>query len=338
MRRCEATTLPPSNQHMHHLFIDANLYLGFYRLPKDDIDELAKLEALIQKGEVVLFATRLLQDEVSRNREPQLADTLARMRELRPGESYPQVLRNQREFGALTEERRAYVDRLTQLENAVREQASTRSLPADVLIAHLFEAATLLPADDDLIARAIRRSQLGNPPGKPGSVGDAINWEALLHGAGPGTDLHLVTSDHDYSSPLDRRILSRFLVDEWRATVRGSVQLHGTLGDFLKAAGLEINLQEEAERQAAVSELVESGSFSATHRAVRKLERYEAFTVAEVEDMVDAFFSNSQIMQLAGDQDVQDFFGFLIESYDHVLDPETAHDMSGHLGFLDPDF
>jgi hypothetical protein len=62
--------------------------------------------------------------------------------------------------------------------------------------------------------------QLGNPPGKPGSCGDAVNWEALLQGCPNGEDLELVSEDRDYASPLDDTRMSGAIDDGLNAAVR----------------------------------------------------------------------------------------------------------------------
>ncbi|QXI65269.1 hypothetical protein CP157_03056 [Paracoccus marcusii] len=38
-----------------HLFIDANIFLDFFHLTSADIEELRKLIALIEEGQIVLY-------------------------------------------------------------------------------------------------------------------------------------------------------------------------------------------------------------------------------------------------------------------------------------------
>jgi hypothetical protein len=53
---------------------------------------------------------------------------------------------------------------------------------------------------------------VGNPPGKQGSLGDAINWEALLAEVPDGEDLYLIADDRDYLSVLNENKPKEFLV------------------------------------------------------------------------------------------------------------------------------
>jgi hypothetical protein len=57
---------------------------------------------------------------------------------------------------------------------------------------------------------------VGNPPGKKGSLGDAINWEALLENVPDGEDLYLIADDRDYFSVLDENKPREFLIREWK--------------------------------------------------------------------------------------------------------------------------
>ena len=74
---------------------------------------------------------------------------------------------------------------------------------------------TPIPPSDEILEALGNRVQVGNPPGKAQSFGDAINWETLLRAAPDGEDLLLVSADGDYASALDRSSLDGFLRQEW---------------------------------------------------------------------------------------------------------------------------
>ena len=65
---------------------------------------------------------------------------------------------------------------VTELTNA----AHTRQLKADKVINELFSVGTSYSMENSIVASAQIRMSLGNPPGKNGSLGDAVNWETLL--------------------------------------------------------------------------------------------------------------------------------------------------------------
>ena len=77
--------------------------------------------------------------------------------------------------------------------------------------------ATTLTINADVIAKARLRGELGNPPGKGGSMGDAVNWELLLDYQ-PTDHLFFVTDDSDFYSPLDEGRPLEFLTADGRAS------------------------------------------------------------------------------------------------------------------------
>lgn len=52
-----------------NLFIDTNIFLSFYHLSGEDLEELDKLAVLIKKKQVQLLLPRQVRDEFYRNRE-----------------------------------------------------------------------------------------------------------------------------------------------------------------------------------------------------------------------------------------------------------------------------
>ena len=65
--------------------------------------------------------------------------------------------------------------------------------------------------DSSTLDKATDRTEIGNPPGKKGSLGDAIIWESLL-GHAPDEPLHFVSDDIDYKSKLNKLKMKDFLV------------------------------------------------------------------------------------------------------------------------------
>ena len=60
----------------HRLFLDANVYLRFYKLSDSDIKELNYLVTLVKSGEVKLFLTEQVRDEFNRNREDAIQESI----------------------------------------------------------------------------------------------------------------------------------------------------------------------------------------------------------------------------------------------------------------------
>ena len=146
------------------------------------------------------------------------------------------------------------------------------------MIEDLFDKAKNIETKEDLLDRARTRMSIGNPPGKQGSLGDAINWEALLVEVPNGEDLYLVADDRDYFSVLDENKPKEFLVREWRKKKHSSVHFYRRIALFFAEYYPDIKLASELEKEVAVQQLVGSKSFVSTHRAVAKLSKYENFS------------------------------------------------------------
>lgn len=79
---------------MIHLFIDTNVYLTFFSLDADDLEELKKLRVAIDNDQVYLWLTEQVVDEFERNRESKIAESLRHIKALRPSTSSPAIARN----------------------------------------------------------------------------------------------------------------------------------------------------------------------------------------------------------------------------------------------------
>lgn len=181
-----------------NLFIDTNIFLAFYHLTGDDLEELKKLSVLIENGEIVLLLPRHVEDEFLRNREAKIAEAIRKIREQHLNLQFPQICKDYPEYEAMRVSQKEYEEAHAELLKKIDEDITSRKLKADEVIEKLFVLATKIPITEMLISKALLRTQLGNPPGKRGSLGDALNWEALLEATDPGEPLHFVTDDNDF--------------------------------------------------------------------------------------------------------------------------------------------
>ncbi len=180
---------------MLHAFIDTNIYLDFYAYAADDLEELRKLQAAISTSELKLWSTAQLEDELRRNREKKIAESVKGLKDLRPPARFPQMARNISEFNDLETKRVAYGESVDLAQRTIEEAALTHSLAADLVLDDLLAAADTIAMEEEIFSRAKQRSARGNPPGKSGSLGDSIHWECLLAAVPTGNDLYLVTGD-----------------------------------------------------------------------------------------------------------------------------------------------
>jgi PIN domain len=305
------------------LFLDANVYLSFYRLSADDLEELRKLIVTVREGETVLYITDQVRDEFRRNRESVISESLRLISDTKI-RGFPQLFVSHPDFGKLNEAVKTYEDRRIALFAKVETDAAEGRLLADELIDELFRLASTLHVTDELMEGAQRRVDVGNPPGKKGSLGDTINWTALLDGVPHGTDLLLVTADSDYTSPLDSTQLSEFLRIEWTNTKASSVIVYRNLTSLFTAKYPHIKMAAELAKDLAITRLVQSTTFEQTHRSIARLAQYSDFTAEQVESMLKAANRNSQIRWILSDPDVEEFYLNLVPNFGDLVDQDEA--------------
>jgi predicted nucleic acid-binding protein len=161
-----------------NIFIDTNVFLSLYHFTNDQLDDLRKLQTLLTTKRATLFLPEQTELEFRRNRDNKLFDALKRLGQNKVDMQLPTFLR---EFDEFVEVRRIEGElkrALAALEQKATKGAMNKSLGADQTIASLFAKAQRIKSDSVITAARLRH-EVGNPSGKPDSLGDAINWEAL---------------------------------------------------------------------------------------------------------------------------------------------------------------
>lgn len=318
---------------MINLFIDTNGYLNFFRYSNDDLEELRKLKAAVDAKQVRLFITTQLQDEFRRNRETVIAQSLRTLRESKMPNGFPQMAMNYEAFQELRAALTIYGELLSSLLAGIEKDARDGELHADAILEDLFASAEVLQVTDEMLSVARRRFDLGNPPGKDRSYGDALHWVALLEHVPDGEDLVFITADGDYVSKVDGSALSEFLREEWRRVKGSAVTLHPSLTSFFKENFPNIKLASEIEKEAAILELASSANFNATHAAIAKLATFDAFADAQADALLQVAISNSQVRWIGEDEDVSAFFKPIFERRGHALDAYDQARFADSFGF-----
>lgn len=182
------------------------------------------------------------------------------------------------------------------------------------------------PLTDEIWDTARRRYDLRNPPGKGKSYGDAVHWVSLLQAVPAGEDILVVSDDSDFQSRLDNTQMSDFLQEEWRERKKAAAVLYTSLLDLFRDHYPDVRLlealeKEMAERELAVRSLATSANFLQTHAAVEAVSRFSDFLPQEVEDLLYAAVSNSQIRWIVEDDDLFRFYTRLANEYQDSVDP-----------------
>lgn len=307
-----------------NLFIDTNIFLSFYHLAGEDLEELKKLVVLIEKGKVQLLLPTQVRSEFDRNRDAKIADALRHLRDQKLNFKFPQLSKGYDEYASLRKLQKNYEKTHAKLLEKIQTDTDSNSLAADKLVRKLFKLATDLEATEEHLAKARLRMDLGNPPGKKGSLGDAINWETLLAADLDSDDLHFVTEDRDYFSPLNPDEFDSFLTKEWADNgFFPELVVYKKLSGFFKAKFPEIKLASEIDKDLLIAQLAGSGSFAKTHSVVAELSQFSDFSVSQVDAILAAAVSNHQVGWIVGDADVKTFLQSIIEGKEEKVDSDA---------------
>jgi len=306
-----------------NLFIDTNVFLAFYHYSNDDLEELRKLTVLVGQRQVKLILPEQVVVEFDRNRETKISDALKRLREQKLTLQFPQLAKDYPMYIRLRELQREYDKTHAELLDALSQDISQETLKADVITRELFGLATNIPTSTHVLSAARLRYELGNPPGKGGSLGDAINWESILEGTPMNEDLFFVTDDKDYSSPLDERRFNQFLLQEWREKNRSELHFYSKLSALFGQHFPEIKLASEYAKDSLIKDLFASRTFAQAHATIARLRPHAEFTIAQINDIVRAAISNNQIYLILGDPDVYEFLDAAIRGQRERVDPDN---------------
>jgi predicted nucleic acid-binding protein len=287
-----------------NLFIDTNILLDFYHFTSDELDELSKLLVLMEEKKVTLLLPQQVQHEFRRNREAKIADGLQKLREQHLKLQFPQVCKDYPEYAQLRALQQGYEKEHATLLDKIETDVASKNLKADKVISRLFDLARDLPTGADTLQQARDRVAQGNPPGKPGSLGDALNWVVVLTSMKKGEDLYFVTGDKDYYSPLKKNNFREFLLEEWQGEKESELHVYRHLSEFLMEHYPDIKLTVELRKEIAIEDLSRSGSFEETHEVIAKLSREVEFSGTQLNQVVGAVVSNSQVSSILSDSDV----------------------------------
>jgi hypothetical protein len=258
--------------------------------------------------------------EFRRNRENKIADALKKLKEQRLSLQFPQLCKEYDEYNQLRDLQRHYETAHARLLEKLSTDISNENLKADSILKELFGLTVKIPTTTAIVERARLRCEVGNPPGKSGSLGDAINWEALLEAVPSSQDLYFVTDDRDYCSPLDESRFDPFLIREWIRNKSSQLFFYNRLSAFFKERFPQIKLASEYEKDSLIIELASSRSFAQTHAIIARLQKYADFTIAQINEILSASVGNRQVYWIIEDKDVMEFITGIIRGKEDRLE------------------
>ena len=283
-----------------HVFIDTNIFLNFYHYGKGDLDELHKLFVTHENGFAHVYLTGQVYNEFMRNRENKIVDALKRFKEYKSIQlpTFMKNYKNYREIISLSQK----LDRLhNEIISKINKDILDNNLLADQLIQEIFKKHDVEEITVERYNWGKMRVELGNPPGKNKSLGDAVNWGILLDKVPDGQDLHLISADGDFYSKLDEKEPHPVLLDEWRRLKKSNLYVYRELPVFMKKHfNNGVDLVFDKEKKNLIQKLFTSKSYACTHDLIYELDKYLYFSLQEVEE-------NSQFGAIIRDKDISDF-------------------------------
>lgn len=309
------TLLNDRKKKMINLFIDSNIWLNLYDNSKETLESFDQLFDLVGI-EVNLLLTEQVKDEIYRNRDNRIKQALASLKVSKI--NLPVFARVYEESEKIEDSYKKLINYFDNLLEQINIDIVERKLAADEVIDKFFMSSELLNTND-VFDSALKRHQIGNPPGKKNSYGDSINWECLLYALKEGDDVYIISNDDDYETPLRGHELNSYLKEEWKSVKKANAYLYKCLADFIKDMDLEIKsfeVKEEKEKNLYIEQLYESGSFAETHLIIEKLNNYTNWNFSQIRDLCKAARINTQVGGILSDIDVRRFFIKILNTFD----------------------
>lgn len=291
---------------MKNLFIDSNIWLSLYHFSNNDLNQFSKLQNHLGKN-IKLWIPQQVVNEVLRNRDVKIKDALSLFKDWKK----PQLPNFCRGY----EECKVFLECSDSLEQCHKNwmkkilvDIHNQTLPADKVIGELFASVQTIDCPEQIIRAADLRYNMGNPPGKDGKLGDAINWECLLANIPQSEDLYVISADSDYQSAADKYSFNLFLELEWKEKKHSKIHYYPDLVLFLKEHIEDISLQDERNKEELIRELKFSSSYFATHALIARACEYSDWTADQIENLCEVAQFNSQIWDIFRDPDIWGFY------------------------------
>ncbi|MFN4354287.1 PIN domain-containing protein [Parvibaculum sp.] len=241
------------------LFVDANIWLDFYRVRSEaGLALLKHLEAVSNK----IIVTYQLEMEFKKNRQFAIKEGLDELKSPQ-SMSRPGLFSDAQDAKALQKSLKEADARVRKLKGKLLKALDNPAANDPVYQAcqRIFhQESDLVLTRDNPVRRSIRRQAfrrflIGCPPRKKGdtSIGDAINWEWMIECAvRRKAELVIVTRDTDYGLTLDgKAYINDHLKHEFsdRVSKKRKILLYSRLSDALKHFKIDVTPQEIQEEE-----------------------------------------------------------------------------------------
>ena len=281
--------------------------------------------ALINTGNIILYLPEQTKNEFYRNREVKISDSLDKLRASKLNNQFPMISHSYEEYDKMKKAIKQFESNKSKLLKQLQHDAESESLVADDVLNQLFSKATYIETTSDILDEAVTRFEIGNPPGKDKSYGDAINWVSLLKVA-YDEDIHFISEDKDYYSKLNEANFNSYLLKEWKDNKDSDLHYYKRLSDFFKINYPDIEISSETEKEIMIKNLREAYSFDNAKSVIRRLRNFDGFSIQQLNEITEAFSTNNQIYWIPTDWTVSSARRDIIEANEDKIDPTIYSD------------
>jgi hypothetical protein len=249
------------------LFIDTNIFLDFYRV-RGGGEGLSLLQRIEEHHDRIITGAQV-EMEYKKNRQRVILESLNRFKTPEwGGLTPPAFLSDAQPANIITRNKSEISSQQKKLKTRIEAilRTPSRNDPVYKILQRLFKNSCQFNLTRDKKIRfKIRRLSwkrfiLGYPPRKAQdtSIGDAINWEWLIHCAGK-TDKHIiiVTRDTDYGLNYSGElILNDWLAQEFKQRIsqKRRIEITDRLTQAFKKISISVTKKEEQEENSLLEE------------------------------------------------------------------------------------
>lgn len=244
------------------LFIDTNILLDFYRCRNDAAISLLKhLDSIRDK----IIMTYQVEMEFKKHRQNAILESF---RLLKPPEQItrPGLFSDAKSFKAIQKNIKQAEERVKTLKSRLKKVFHNPTTQDEVykVVQRLFTKEDDISLTRErkirltIRRRSWKRFLLGYPPRKQGdtSIGDALNWEWIIHCAiETGAEIVVLSRDSDYGVTLENEsFLNDWLLQEFRNRVsqQRKIYLFNRASDALKLFKIAVT-KEEREAESSIT-------------------------------------------------------------------------------------
>jgi hypothetical protein len=300
--------------------IDSNVYLSFYHFSGEDLEELEKILHLVEGGDIWLRVPEQVVQEVRRNRSAKIRESLDSLRKHKLSPTFPAYSKR---YDRYSEFRSALIDADTkraQLLEDIERDIENGTLPADLLIERMFAAGEKHSTTPEIVEAARLRVDLGQPPGKNGSIGDAVIWETILATHSDDLKLFFVSDDKDWYDVLRDDQFHSTLLSEWRTKFGTEFHAFRSLSEFVKSQYKYISFPGQYIVEQSIQALQSCVSPDDVVNILATLPVGEFLTMRQIGLLVDLVRSCEAVSEALREPVVSSYYIAMCERYPRIVE------------------